>query len=148
MPEESIVAKSMTTREMVYGMPDMAWMPKIDLIRSQVGGYVNIAGGASGSITTQITQTDYMTGKGTLTSAGMKFYLKTLYVGHPSNTIATVTVLDGTTTAMVVLAHGSANAQPCMLNFECGRRFSSSVQFVAGGKCYIFAAGLRTVVMV
>jgi len=100
MPEESIVAKSMTTREMVYGMPDMTWAPKVDEVRSEAGGWLSLAAGASADFASQITATDLLTGVGTLSSAGIRFHLRTLIVA--ANGKATVNLVDGTSTKLTV----------------------------------------------
>jgi len=147
MPEERIVPEVYTTKELVLGCPDMSWEGKIDEIRSEVGGYVSVAAAGSGTVTTALTKTGLLTGKGTLTSAGMKFLMRHIFVAHPSASVMSLTVLDGATTAMVLIVHGSANAWPMNLNLSASRRFSSSVHFKAGGGiARVAVAGLRLVI--
>ena len=86
--EDRLNPELLTFKELQYSEADKRWYAKIHEIRSECGAFIQLTDGASGvttgNLSTQLSDTRKMggilTGKATLTSAGIKFLLKEILV--------------------------------------------------------------------
>lgn len=150
MAEDRMTVETLTLKELVWGAHDQTWREKIDEIRSQGGGFASIAAGASLDLASQITGTDLLTGRGTLSSGGIRFWLKDLIVANVGTHESRVILYDSTGKKMYVYVTtgGTAGAAVYLQGLH-GKHFSTDCRVgTTSSAVKVTVGGIRETILV
>ena len=149
MSEDRLDPEMMTVQELVQGQLDGHKYIKIDEIRSEVGGLLSLnaasAVGSASDFSSQLTDTKLMTGRGTLSSAGLKFRVKNIYIENGAKKACTFVLWDYTTKRMQIIVPSAG------LNLTDVRmhHFSTDCKVVCGtGPAHVTIGGIAEIVLI
>lgn len=144
MPEDRLDPELLTLKELQYCEADGRWYKKTHPERSEAGAFMSLGTATSLDLSTLLTKTETLTGVGSLSSAGMKFLLKSILCYSTKK--VTVTLKDGTSTKAIFAVASGANVE---FRDVHGMKFSTDCRIVTTtGDVAIHVGGLRLVLQV